>query len=169
MTKICDWCSMEIGEGNTVLPTRASEDQSADGQCPECSKKLALPVLSNVLEYLDGLETPVFLADGDARFIAANRKARRLAGGDPAEIEGWLIGDFFDCIQADLPGGCGKDECCRACLIRTAVGETTETGQRVSREPAYLDVKTSHGVQRKHYFVSTLKAGDAVLLRIDDE
>ena len=122
---------------------------------------------TNLSDFLDGLDAPVFIANGDARFIAANGKARHLAGGDPAEIEGWLVGDVFDCAWADLYGGCGKAECCRACQIKDSVTETLASGRAVKRKPAYLDVRTPEGVQRQHYVISTLRAGDAVLLRID--
>ena len=120
-----------------------------------------------LLNCLESDDAPVFVANGDARFIAANGKARHLAGGDPAEIEGWLVGDVFDCAWADLDGGCGKSECCRACLIKDAVTETIASGLAVTRKPAYLDVKTAAGVRRERYVISTLKAGDAVLLRMD--
>ena len=122
---------------------------------------------TNLLDFLDGFDAPIFIANGDARFIAANRLARSVAGGDPAELKGWLIADVFDCVWADLYGGCGKAECCRACLIKDALTETMTSGRAVMRKPAYLDVKTAEGVQRQHYVISTLKAGDAVLLRMD--
>lgn len=138
-----------------------------DGLCVVCAEKLALPSLSNLVEYLESLDAPIFIASGDARFIAANGPARTVAGGDPAEIEEWLIGDVFDCVWSDSNGSCGKADCCRACLIRSSVAETLDTGRPVKRKPAYLDVRTPEGIQRKHYEISTLKAGDAVLLRVD--
>ena len=164
MNKICDWCDKELPGGPA---DGVSDGQVTYGLCDVCSNKLVSPTLSNVVNFLESVDAPVFVANGDARFIAANGKARHLAGGDPAEIEGWLVGDVFDCVWADLHGGCGKSECCRACLIKIAVTETIANGRAVTRSPAYLDVKTAEGIQRQHYVISTLKAGDAVLLRMD--
>ncbi len=164
MTKICDWCNKELPAESAV---GASTAQEMGFTCDECAKRIVSTNGSNVVDFLHSLEAPVFVADSDARFIAANGEARRLAGGDPTEVEGWLVGDSFDCAAADLPGGCGKAECCRACIIRTAVTETMKSGRTIARRPGYLDVRANGIVQRKHYLISTLKAGDAVLLRID--
>jgi len=164
LTKICDWCDRELLAWST---DGVSDRQITNGMCFDCAEKLAVPSLSSLVDYLESLDAPVFLANGDARFIAANRLARHVAGGDPAEIIGWLIADVFDCVWADLYGGCGKAECCRACLIKDAVAETIASGRVVTGKPAYLDVKTAEGVQRQHYVISTLKAGDAVLSRMD--
>jgi PAS domain-containing protein len=122
---------------------------------------------SDLREFLENLDAPLFIANGDARFVAANGAARYLAGGDPAEIEGWLLADVFDCAWADQAGGCGQSECCRACLIRDSVKETLASGRPVTRRPAYLEVRSGEGVRRDRYLISTLKAGEAVLLRID--
>lgn len=164
LSRSCDWCEEALKASSA---TDSSDGRVTDGLCVECAEKLTLPALGSLLDYLDSLDAPVFIAHGDARFIAANRLARTVAGGDPAEIKDWLIGDLFDCVWADSYGGCGKAECCRACLIKDSVTETMASGRAVKRKPAYLDVLTAEGVQRQHYVVSTLKAGDAVLLRID--
>lgn len=164
MNKTCDWCEVELVEDACA---GTGDGRVTTGLCAECAAKLALPWLPNLLEYLDSLDAPIFIANGDARFIAANRVARTVAGGDPGEIKDWLIADVFDCVWADIYGGCGKTECCRACLIRDSVTETLASGRAVRRKPAYLDVRSPSGVERQHYLISTLKAGDAVLLRID--
>ena len=166
--KPCDWCDGETSAAPAGGATDgASDGASVAGLCEECAKRLAEPSLPNLVGFLEGVDAPVFVANGDARFIAANRRARHIAGGNPAEIEGWLVGDVMDCAWADSHGGCGKSECCRACAIRDALIETLTSGTAVTRKPAYMDVKTRAGIRREHYVISTLKAGDAVLLRMD--
>jgi hypothetical protein len=123
--------------------------------------------MRNLVDYFETLDSPIFVANGDSRFIAANTLARTLAGGNPSEIESWLIADSLDCVWADVYGGCGEAECCRACLIIHALTETIATGRAITRKPAYLDVQTENGVERQHYLISTLKAGEAVLLKMD--
>lgn len=166
MAVTCNWCDRGM---RPPVAIGGNGDEEARGICDVCAKKLVLPTRGSAIGFLHSLDAPVFVADGDARFIAANGAARELAGGDPAEIEGWLAGDVFDCAWAGQAGGCGQSECCRACTIKSAISETIEKGRNVSRRKAYVDRSVDGRVLRDHFLVSTLRAGDAVLLRLDKD
>lgn len=165
MIKVCAWCQKELPRDRA---DGVRDGKVTHGICDVCAENLASPNRAGVLEFLESLSEPVFLAGSDSRTVPGNSQARRLAGGDPAETGKDLVGDIFDCANSSLPGGCGRTECCRACTIRAAVSETIEKGRSVIRRRTYLDVRTANGVRRKHFHVSTLRAGDAVLLKIEE-
>lgn len=118
-------------------------------------------------EFLDQLGDPVFLVDGDARFIAANRQAQAMVGKDSSEIEGHLFGSIVACANSILPGGCGTTEQCVACTIRQSVTAAVTQGKSRSRVPAYHDILTQDGISRRRFVISTERLGGSVLLRID--
>jgi PAS domain-containing protein len=119
-------------------------------------------------EYLDGLTAPIVVVDGDGRVTTANRQARTFLRKDLPEIEGYRGGEVFECEHARLPEGCGQTVHCSGCTIRMAVMDTLRTGVSRLRAPACLDCHTGNGVQRVEFLISTEKAGDVVLLRIDE-
>ena len=120
------------------------------------------------MTFLETLDGPVFLVDGDAKFIAANRRARDVVAKDDSEIDDHLGGEVIECANSHLPGGCGETEHCKACTIRQSITHTFVTGRSTRLVPAYQDIMGPDGVRRRRFLISTEKVGDAVLLRIDD-
>ena len=137
------------------------------GICDDCAAALNSDPRRSAGEFLESLEEPVFLVGGGGRIVSANSAARAVVGKELSVIEDRLAGDVFECVNADLPGGCGKTEHCKACASRNSVNETLSTGTGVERAPAYQDIKTPAGVQRKRYLISTERVGNSVMLRID--
>jgi PAS domain-containing protein len=139
------------------------------GICEECAEKMLSGTRAKAREFLDGLDEPVFLADGDGRVRAANRRACSLVGKEAGDVEDQLGGDVIECVNARLPGGCGRTVHCEACAIRNAVSETIATGRPLTNVPASKDIRTDRGVVQKRLFISTERAGTLVLLRIEED
>jgi hypothetical protein len=110
----------------------------------------------------------VLLDVGNVMIAAANIAAQSLVGVNRPEIACSTVGEVIECVNVDLPGGCGKAECCRACTIRNTVVNTLATDCNFKHVPAYQDVRGADGVQRTRFLISTEKVGDAVLLKIDE-
>lgn len=163
MVSVCAWCRREMGfkEG--------PQGDITHGICPECYRRFFGKVERESLsEFLEWLGVPVFLVDGDVRVVAANRKAADLVGTEPADLEGAYGGEVIECARSRLPGGCGRTVHCRACTIRNTVTDTFRSGRSHLRIPAVADGRSSEGGHLVRYLISTEKAGEGVLLRIDE-
>ena len=163
MIRICAWCKQELPHGRA---DGVRDGTITHGICDSCAQNLASPHPAGVQEFLEDLDAPVFLAGSDSRTLPANGCARKLAGGNPEEAANTLLGDIYECENAVKPGGCGRTVCCRACTIQLAVSETLDSGNAVLRRPAYLTASNGNG--KKHFLISTFKAGDAVMVKIDE-
>ncbi|HLO26003.1 MAG TPA: PAS domain-containing protein [Geobacteraceae bacterium] len=118
-------------------------------------------------KYLDRLAVPVLLVDDAARVVVANTRACSQLAKEAEEIEGRTCGRVFDCSNAELPGGCGKTEFCRDCTVRQTIADTFVTGQCHENIPAVLDVAAGNDGVDCRLSISTWKAGEIVLLKID--
>ncbi|MEW6488773.1 MAG: PAS domain-containing protein [Thermodesulfobacteriota bacterium] len=164
MRRVCAWCGGELEPGGNP-----ADPVVTHGICPSCSDHFfGDPDLPPLRRFLDRLEAPVLLVDGEGAVLTANRAARELLGKSLPEIEGHRSGDVMECARARLPGGCGRTEHCRACAIRIAVSETFATG--VSREGlcAVEGAGTFGASGSSVVRISTERVGGTVLLRIDE-
>ncbi len=137
------------------------------GMCKECADKVISQTSGAVGEFLECLGAPVFLVDDDARILAANRRGREYVGKPLSAIRNQLCGDAMDCVNADLPGGCGKTESCAACAIRNSVTHTLATGTDLKGVAVVQEKKTTRGVRAVPFRVSTEKIGPFVFLQVD--
>jgi PAS domain-containing protein len=134
MLVVCSYCR------RTIVDDPAAGDRVSHGMCPACAEHFeALWRGMSLGEYLDQLEDPVLVVNGDARVVAANARAARLLGRDRAELAGLLTGEALACAHARLPGGCGKTVHCRECTIRRGVDRVAQTGVAIEGAPAYLE------------------------------
>lgn len=164
MNRVCVWCKREWAE------EKAADQAAISGTaCEDCRAELLQPQTAQSLaDYLDRLDVPVLVMTDDVRVLGCNAPARALLGKSAAEMRGHLGGDVIECAYARLPGGCGNTEHCKACTIRHLVTGTHLTGESHRRVPAYQDIVLPSGVREMRYVVSTEKAGNFVLLRIDE-
>lgn len=165
MRRVCAWCDKEL----TSTAGPLTSDVVSHGICDACATKVLAGSRATARAFLEGLREPVFLVDGNARVHAANSRARALVGKDSREVEDQLAGDVIECANASQPGGCGATEHCKACTIRQSVTETIATGRPVRGLPAFQDIRTERGVQRKRFLVSSERAGTFVLLSIEED
>jgi hypothetical protein len=73
----------------------------------------------------------------------------------------------IECVNADLPGGCGNTEFCAACAIRNSVTHTLHTGRDLRGIAVLQQRKTTHGIRTVQFLVSTEKVGPFVFLQVD--
>ena len=163
MKRICAWCGAEIGPSETARP----DDAITHGICDDCIDNISFQDGVALREYLDALAAPIVMVDSQGVVRAANKAASTMFGKPPDEIEGYRGGDVFECEYARLPEGCGGTVHCGGCTIRKTVTETLATGRSFSRVPATVRRHTPEEPQDIRFLISTEKAGEAVLLRID--
>ena len=136
------------------------------GMCRACFEALQYePVSLN--EFLQKLKAPVMMVDKEGRVLGANSGVEVILGKESDEIANRLSGEVLECVNASLPGGCGRTVHCTGCTIRGAVDRTRETGVSETGIPAFIMTKTPDGVQRTWFRISTELLGNVVLLRID--
>ncbi|MGE5237395.1 MAG: hypothetical protein ACM3ON_01175 [Chloroflexota bacterium] len=165
MKRICAWCNTELG-------THGSEPDAdsviTHGICRRCCNDLMRRAGVELDTYLDSLPAPILVVGSDGMVATANRRARILLGKDLPAIRGYPGGLVFECAYARQPEGCGNTVHCSGCAIRRTVMATIATGDTFSRIPAYLNQEKGAVQQKLHFFISTEKAGDVVLLRIEE-
>jgi hypothetical protein len=138
------------------------------GICEDCSSWLLQGRHGTDLgAFLDRLEAPVVVIDGERNVVAANSRAREMLRNDLPRLEGFKGGDVFECAFARLPEGCGNTVHCAACAIKRTVMRTHETGESCLKSPATLHRHTPTEPATTELVISTEKLGDMVLLRID--
>jgi len=165
MRRVCAWCNQDLNPG--------SEDNRADhpvthGICQECAKELwgssgGVPLG----DFLSSLEVPTLLVGGDVRVELANAEALSLLERSQGEVAGYLGGEVLDCVNAELPGGCGQSELCPACTVRGTVTDSYRTGESHRRIPSVLTVRRQGKPVEFSFLLTTEKAGDRVLIQIE--
>jgi PAS domain-containing protein len=94
---------------------------------------------------LESLPIPTFVVDADVRIVHANQAALEFLDRFPGEIVLRRSGEVLGCINSTRsPGGCGRSEQCKVCVIRGSVGESIQGGR----------------VHRKKHVVEQPAAGD---------
>ena len=165
MKRVCAWCKTELGNLSTGGVT---DDTITHGICKKCKEYFFSNKRSEFNDFLDRLAAPVLVVNPEGIVTTANKNARFMLGKDLSQIEGELGGDVMECAYARLPGGCGNTVHCKSCTIRNTVMDTFETGKSRIKVPAYPDIQTPSGVQNIRFLISTEKAENFVLLRIDE-
>lgn len=167
LRRVCAYCRAEIGP-RPEQASLAEGDLVSHGICRHCLEKTVAGSGVPFHEFLETLGAPVFVVDREGRIAGANAYARSLVATRSFEIEGRLGGEVLGCTHAKEPGGCGHTIHCESCSIRLRVMETLCTGEpAIGREACqYLD--TFEGTRQVRFRISTEKAGESVLLRIDD-
>jgi PAS domain-containing protein len=79
--------------------------------------------------------SPMFVVDEDVRVQQYNRAAEALVGSRGDHPEFVRAGDLLHCIHAEeSPGGCGRSDSCRICVVRGAVLKAAVGGTVYRRE-----------------------------------
>jgi len=164
MLQICAWCKKQIG---TVSQTTFGDDVVSHGICKDCVDNLTFQKGVPLQRYLDALREPVMLMTGDGVVCQVNSAACRLLGKEATAVERQLAGDVFECAYARLPEGCGRTIHCSGCTLRRAVTETHQTGIPRYRIPATLSREDPDHPGSITMYITTVKVGDVVLLRLD--
>lgn len=165
MQSMCAWCDHPLGsrEGGA-----GEQHPITHGICRTCSEALwqesgGVPVL----EFLQSLEIPTLLVDGDGRVDEVSPHVLSLLEKTQEEVANRLGGEVLDCVNAELPGGCGKTELCSACTVRNTITDTYRTGESHVRVPAALTVRGDGSSREMSFLLTTEKGGDRVLVQIE--
>lgn len=149
-------------------PSNEPDGPISHGICIPCVKEVFRGMSEPLQDFLDRLEEPVLLMGSGPKVVTANKRACEILQKDLSQVEGFKGGHVMECVHAQSPGGCGKQIHCQSCTIRNTVLETFKTGKSFEQVPAYLDIERADEQREMCLRISTEKAGDVVLLRIDD-
>jgi len=182
MKRVCAWCGTEL-DGKV---SRDDSDQPiTHGICEACSTNLWGEVGTPLHTFLESLGIPTLLVTGAVVVDGAlgeegvvgvagaivvdgaNEKALEMLGKSQDAVGGKPTGQVFDCINADLPGGCGRTVHCSACTLRNVVTQTFTLGEGQIRVPVALEVRLGGSTEEKLFLVTTEKMADRVLVRIE--
>ncbi len=161
LTHKCAWCGKVLREGGADAPV-------THGICPECVHYFDFGRAETLQAFLDKLEPPVLLVDGDGVVVTANLTAFAAVGKDAESGRNLRGGDFMECAYARLPGGCGHTDHCPACTIRNTVMATHADGRSRRHVEAFQQIVTDSGPARMRFLITTEKQGQLVLLKIDE-
>lgn len=164
METVCSWCGKDLEGGGSGA--RGEEKDVSHGICAECANKIFAEIGMPLDIFVEHLEAPVALVDSDVAIYSCNQKALKLLGKPFENVRSRRAGEVFDCAYAKM--GCGRDVHCSACAIRNSVSRTYKTGESCIRVPAVLKFDPDCDKPKKiDLYISTIKAGDVVLLRIE--
>lgn len=117
---------------------------------------------------LEQLPEPVLVVDDDIAVVTGNTVAQRALGKSVISIRGYRGGDIITCEEAAKPGGCGKQQKCKGCVIRNSVNHTHRTGEPVTGAVAEQRILRDGRYVEQRFRISTARRGDVVLLRVDE-
>lgn len=164
MKRICAWCGKPMDGPSSGAPR---EEPISHGICHDCSRTLWAEVGIPIEEFLESLDLPTILVDGEGRVRRASAEALGMVAKDREDVEGFLGGEVFQCVNANLPGGCGQTELCSACTVRNTVTHTYRTGEAQVRVPATLDVTDKGSPREMAFHLTTRKVGSKVIVQIE--
>ena len=166
MRKVCAWCKKDLDSPN--IDPDFENAPITHGICGDCARTILSFRAKQLQSFLDQFSTPVFLMTSEGRIVTANSAGFSALGKKPEDVDGKLGGEAFDCRYADLPGGCGQTVHCKSCTIRNTVMDTLQSGKSNIKVPAYPDLHHITGDYRIRFLITTERAAEAVLLRIDE-
>jgi hypothetical protein len=164
MKRVCAWCTKEMG---TVESSNRPDSEISHGICANCVDNFKSQQGVPFQRYLDSIPVPVLAVDRHVVVKAVNRKACDVLGKDPREIVQHLGGNVFECAHARLPEGCGGTIHCSGCVIRRSVTRTFETGEPQISVRATLRQGDPDHPSGVVLFITTVRSGDVVMLRVD--
>ncbi|PLX45696.1 MAG: hypothetical protein C0609_02430 [Deltaproteobacteria bacterium] len=165
MHRVCAWCKKSLAKNTSV-----QEEDVSHGICPDCKTALlSADSYTHLGAFLESLEVPVALIDQDRHILYANDQALTLSIKNRGNYKGELGGDFIQCIHANNENGCGESEHCGACVIKSSVEHTYRTGENVNSAKGLQEVRTQRGIERLYLSISTIKRGDLVVLRVEED
>ena len=161
MTTDCKVC----GKG-TVSVSQAAPASITFGICEACVNQVSSTPDSRAV--LESIHAPILLLHGNPRqVVSANKMALRLFGKEIHEFAGHRGGQVFDCVHSFTEAGCGMDANCEPCKIKNAIVDTFNTGESCNGVATTLQIKKADGIKDYVMQVSTERAGDLALVRVE--
>ena len=163
MRTVCAWCKKEID--------RIGDDDDklvSHGICAYCSDLFFTKGQKTISELLNRFEMPIMVINEGGVVRTANDSALSMLGKQREEVEEVLCGDVIECINASLPGGCGKTENCKQCAIRNSVNQAYETKKNVRNVIADQTVNYSGTTRKVRFRISAEYVEPMVFLHIHE-
>lgn len=154
MKTVCAWCGSVISDGN---------DPISHGICQDCRKIMLFEEEHTLQSFIDSIPVPIVVLNSSLLPMCSNRTGMERFHLVKEEVAHCTLGEVVECENSRLPGGCGKTAHCSACVLRRTVTETYETGRRSAMLPAKLMSES----KEIWYYVSTIKVGDCVVVKLD--
>lgn len=164
MQKTCAWCKTELDNSEYSSPRRAPVSH---GICELCSENFLTNPDLTLREFLDQIEEPLLVMESDIRVLTGNRTARDKLGKSLPAMQHHRMGGLIGCKNAARPGGCGLQQECQACRLRTSVFHTMRTGRGHQLVEATQQILSEGQINDVVYQISTEKVGGCVLMRLD--
>jgi PAS domain-containing protein len=103
----------------------------------------------------DALPSALFVVDEDVRIRFWNQAAVPLLGPNPEQAYKKRGGEVLHCIHAtDVPGGCGRAEYCKECVVRQSVTEAVR-GNKIFRKKTRMELQGSDELITEVYVLVT--------------
>lgn len=162
----CRWCKRKF----EVSPEKNADFIVTEGTCSTCDDMIFKSKNKDTVKnYVDTINAPILVLQAEPRQVfTANTKACELFNKQLDHIEGYRGGQVFDCVQSFTEAGCGKDINCENCRIKDAIVETLTTSNSFENIHSPLDIKKVNIIKSYSLQISTEKAGDLALVRIDE-
>lgn len=157
MERICAWCQKQLE------PFSNGDATKTHGICQLCQDELLGVKRHRFNDFLDTINKPLLVVDDDGMILTGNKASQDMLGKILPDIEGLPGGIVFECINANLPGGCGHTIHCVGCTVRQTVMSTFDTGQPIVKASALLETHTGD----IDFHISTIPVNGYVILRID--
>ncbi len=149
--------------------TRELEDELARRRQLEVQLSAKTRTLESVFESAPYL---MMLVNQEGRVTDINRMGVRSADKEKAELLGLLGGEVVGCLNSFGSSGCGGEEGCSACPVRSRVMHTWESGEVVYEAEGQLTVQKGETTVCLDLLISTAPvetpAGRLVLVTIAD-
>ena len=159
MQRLCSWCGDLIPAGDAGQPVY--------GVCLPCTGRLLGGEGVPIQQIVDQFPFPVLVVDDDVKVSILNRRGQEILGVLPKKAAPRRGGELFGCVNAHLPGGCGRTIHCSGCALRRAVTITHRTRQPQNHIPATLRRGDPDHPSAIAFTLSTSMRGEAVLVKID--
>jgi transcriptional regulator with PAS, ATPase and Fis domain len=157
----CSWC-------NNKLPIGIIADERiSSGLCGDCVTSADFRLGFPLEKYSESIDVPVVIVNDDMMILYANEKTLKFVNKTLSDIYGKLYGDIFQCNYASSNGGCGRTVHCGSCTVNKAVKNTIHDSKMHIQTPALLTQKNINGPIDYIMMVSTEKASEVAMLRID--
>ncbi len=160
MIIVCMWCK-------TKYEYRYDDMRISYGLCEDCVCSNDFHMGMQLTEYLESLTQPVIAVNQDAVLLYANKKALQFIDKVNSDIAGQLCGHAFDCINTHNTNSCGKTSHCQDCKFIKMVKDTYTQNKMLIDTVVTMSKRHADIYDKYNMMLSTEKAGDVVLLRID--
>jgi len=149
-----------------VLDDPSAEAVVSHGLCADCLAQLG--VEGEFTGVLNELVVPILVTNPEMLVLGANPAAENFIGKSVGEMKNRLAGPAVDCYYASVNGGCGTNEECRVCLLRSTVGATHADGQPRYGVYSRHQILTGDHYRPAQLRFSTTKLKSLVLLLIEE-